>query len=503
VTIGGETVYALQPKQLQAYRLTPLYAGSRGKEHIGYGGSGGSGKSFAARAVALAAAVLWPGSTSIIFRKTEGEVLENHYQPFRTELPSFVMHEGSKVKLYDWNGQDRAFTFPHLGNSRILLGHLRHPDDVFKYQGNQYDVMVFEEATHYPWKSVSWLINNRLRATVPGSIPFCFYPSNPGNIGHAWFKRLFVTRDYREGEDSNSYAFVQAYLRDNQELLRRDPGYEKRLNRLEEPWRSWIKDGDWEAGAGVALPMIRRARHLVAPFEVPSHWHRFGAFDWGYAHPFSFGEYAVTEDGDLFKLQTITGRHRLPDEIARRIRETCKVDRLRYVCAGKDAFHVHKARGENTPTIAEQMSAEGVPLIPANDARVEGLNNLRGYLAWEHAGPNGEVDDPGLRFFDNEGNRKCLAQLEEIVPDPDDPEDALKVDADEFGAGGDDMYDETRYACASRPSRAPSMEHQRPFGTFDPAILQLEAERTHRRDDRRGDSERRQYPTHPEFGDAF
>jgi len=453
----------------------------------------------------MAAAGLWPGSTSIIFRKTEGEVLENHYEKFRIELPSFVMHEGSKVELYSWNGNNMAFSFPHLGNSRILLGHLKHPEDVFKYQGNEYDLMIFEEATHYPWKSVSWLINNRLRATVQGSHPFCFYPSNPGNVGHSWFKRLFITRDYREAENASSYAFVQAYLKDNQELLRRDPEYPNRLNRLEEPWRSWIRDGNWEAGAGVALPMIRRRVHLVEPFEVPAHWHRFGAFDWGYAHPFSFGEYAVTEDGDLFKLQTITSRQKLPDDIARRIKASCDVSRLRYTAAGQDAFHVHKARGENSPTIAEQMGKEGLRLIPANVDRIHGLNNLRGYLAWEHAGPNGEPDDPGLRFFDNEGNRKCLAQLEEIVPDPDDPEDALKVDADDFGEGGDDIYDETRYACASRPSRAPSLEHRRPLRAFDPAILKLEAERKRKPDDRRDElsATHRKYPIHPEFGDVF
>jgi phage terminase large subunit len=366
-------------------------------------------------------------------------------------------------------------------------------------------VMVFEEATHYPWKSVSWLINNRLRATVDGSHPFCFYPSNPGNIGHSWFKRLFITRDYREGEDPNGYAFVQAYLKDNQELLRRDPNYAKRLDRLEEPWRSWIRDGDWEAGAGAALAMLRRKVHLVPPFPVPDHWLRFGAFDWGYAHPFSFGEYAVNEDGSVFKLQTITGRNKLPDEIATRVNASIEVDRLRYIATGLDAFHVHKARGENTPTIAEQLRKHGWRCTPANVDRIAGVNNLRGYLAWEHAGPNGEQDDPALRFFDNEGNRRCFEQLENMVHDPDDPEDVLKVDADEFGQGGDDIYDETRYALASRPSRAPSLDLQKPIRAFAPEILALEADKKRRPDDRRQDldSRTRRFPIHPEFGDAF
>jgi hypothetical protein len=35
--------------------------------------------------------------------------------------------------------------------------------------------------------------------------------------------------------------------------------------------------------------------------------------------------------------------------------------------------------------------------------------------------------------------------------DPDNPEDALKVDADAAGRGGDDYYDETRYGLMARP----------------------------------------------------
>jgi phage terminase large subunit len=506
VTLGDQVIYALQRKQLIAYQYTPLYLGTAGARHLGYGGAGGGGKSYIARAIATAVAHIWPGSTSIIFRQTEGEVLENHYQKFRQELPPKVRDaSGQWVPFYTWNGRDMAFSFPNSRNSRILLGHLGSMDDVFKYQGNEYDVMIFEEATHYLWAWISWLINFRQRATVPGSIPFCVYPSNPGNIGHAWFKRLFITRDYREEEDPAEFAFVQAYLRDNDELRRRDPLYERKLNRLEEPYRSWYKDGDWEAGAGSALPMLRRMRHLIPPFEVPDHWVRFGAFDWGYAHPWTFGEYAVNEDGRLFKLQSLTGHRHMPGVIAERIHGKVDVKRLRYIDAGHDCWNERKAEGANAPAIEEQFREMGIVLRKANISRIQGLNNLRDYLAWEHQGPEGEPDDPWLVFFDNPNNRKCFEQLEGIVPDPDDPEDALKVDADEFGEGGDDFYDETRYAAASRPRRAPSQEGKRKLDAWAPEILKLEMKRKRAPDDRREDltDRRRAFPAHPEFGDVF
>jgi terminase large subunit-like protein len=504
VSLGDQPIYSFQPKQLEAFRLTPVWDSAEGTVHLGYGGSAGSGKSYAARGIALAVASRWPGSTSIIFRKTEAEVLENHYQKFRTELPLTMQHEGRQVPFYTWNGEERSFTFPQSKNSRILLGFLRHADDIYKYQGNEYDLIIFEEATHYPWASVSWLINNRLRATVPGSLPFVFYPTNPGNVGHFWFNRVFVRRDFRDEERPNEYAFVQAKLADNRVLMERDPSYARKLDQLQEPYRSWYRDGLWTAGVGSGLAMLNRRVHLIPPFEVPSHWLRFGAFDWGFNHPFAFGEYAVSEDGDLFKLQSITGRFLLPHEIAQRITAHVDPKRLKYIAAGLDAFHVLKARGENTPTIAESLGKHGLHLSPANTDRIPGWNNLRSFLAWQNIGPGATEGEPGLRFFDNPGNQTCLDQLEAMVSDPDDPEDVLKVNADEHGEGGDDYADETRYACASRPSRAPNLHQDAPVQAFSKAALAYDVERLYKRTDLRPRlAKRGMPPLHSEFGSSY
>jgi phage terminase large subunit len=471
---------ALQPKQYEAYQLTPLNAGPDGPHHIGYGGSAGGGKSFLARAVAVAVAFVWPGSTSIIFRQTEGAVIENHLNKFHVEIPK----EFAGRPLWSYNGKEKCILWAN--GSRTYLGYLRQDSDVDRYQGPEYDVMIFEEATHYSWKQVSWLVSNRLRATVDGVWPFALYPSNPGSKGHGWFKRLFIRREYRGEERPEDYTFIQSRLKDNIELVRRDPKYARKLKQLPEPWRSWLEDGDWEAGAGMALSELRRDKHLIEPFPVPAHWRRFGAFDWGYRHPFSFGEYAVNEDGAVFKLDTVTGLRLQPWEIAERIARRVDVTRLDYVTAGHDAWAQMKARGENTPTIAEQFQKYGIYLTQANIDRVQGLNNLRAYLSWHATGPldgNGmpTAGEPRLRFFDTPGNRKCLDQFEAMVTDPNDEEDVLKVNADEFGEGGDDTYDETRYAMASRPLEAPSIGlTERGVPAWAPATLKYEYEQKYR-----------------------
>lgn len=442
-------LYALQPKQLECFELTPL---SREEdepypENIGYGGAAGGGKSYFARACAVAAAINWPGSRIIIFRRTEGEVKENHVKDFRTEVPDEI----DGVKIYSWNGDDLIATF--WNGSFIRFGYLKEDNDVFTYQGSNYDLIIFEESTHYSWFQISWLLNNRLRASKPYCRPFALFPSNPGSKGHFWYKRLFIDRNYYTDEDENpeDYAFVQARLADNEILTERDPKYAKRLNRLPEPWRSWLRDGDFAAGAGAMLSELNRDVHLVKPFRVPAHWLLFGSFDWGYAHPWVFGLYAVNEDGRVFKLLTLTGVRDKPQQIADKINAQVPVPRLAYICAGWDAWHEKKSMSDDTPTIAESLEQHGISLVRANIARISGLQNLKRYLEFRGIEPDGSDGKPQLVFFNNPGNFACIQQLESMTPDPDNLEDVLKINADDFGRGGDDMYDETRYAMASRP----------------------------------------------------
>jgi hypothetical protein len=98
------------------------------------------------------------------------------------------------------------------------------------------------------------------------------------------------------------------------------------------------------------------------------------------------------------------------------------------------------------------LIALGWQLVPANDARVAGLNNMRRYT---HIDPTSiRTRSRGSCGWTRRATRACLAQVARIQLDPDKPEDALKVDADSAGRGGDDMYDETRYGLMSRPIAA-------------------------------------------------
>lgn len=489
VSWGDKPIYYLQRRQMEVWRLTPLVRDRTKKvqpTRIGYGGAAGGGKSHLARAVATGVAMSWPGSVTLFLRRTRPELWRNHITKFFLELPQ---------ELYTYRGRESELHWKN--GSRTVLGYIRGEQDLTRYQGDEYDCMIFEEATHYPWHIVNWLVSNRLRSSgAEGAVPFAVFPSNPGDVGHQWFKRWFIDRKFRPDMEENpdDFAFVQAFLHHNEILRARDPSYEKKLRAQPEPYRSWYLYGDWTKGAGTALPQLDRAVHLVQPFTPPDHWTLFGGFDWGFTHWWVFGLYAASEDGRIFKLDTIRGRRQADHEIISTIRETLEargypLERINYVSADPGIF-AKRGRdvGYEGPTLADRMVEAGIPVVEANNERIHGLRQLREYLAFESRKAElGDVeveDEPYVLFMDNDGNRWCLDILEAMVTDPNRPEDVLKVDADEFGEGGDDAYDETRYAVASRPALAPAVAEDRPIRAWDRSVLEQEADTGRRVRDR-------------------
>jgi len=63
--------------------------------------------------------------------------------------------------------------------------------------------------------------------------PRMYYTCNPGGVGHAWVKRLFIDRRYRASERAEDYVFIPARVTDNPVLMR-DKSYVITLENLQE-----------------------------------------------------------------------------------------------------------------------------------------------------------------------------------------------------------------------------------------------------------------------------
>lgn len=403
-----------------------------------YGGAAGGGKSQALLFGALRQ-VDHPSYRALLLRRTFPELREL----MDAALPIFTAIGAS------WNASEKRFRFP--SGALIEFGYCETYRDVLQYQGQAFQYIGFDELGQIAEERIWTYLISRNRPTAPGQRLQMRASANPGGPGHHWLKRRFVSPCPADGTpiavEGFTRAFVAARLADNPTLMDNDPGYGERLRLLPELEYKWLAEGDWDAGGGLALQMTKA--HLVPAFDVPGHWTFFSGFDWGYNHPFSWGLYAADEDGNVFCLDTATGRHMQPPAIADRFRAVLGDRTLRYTVAGHDVWADVKARTEHVPTLMEQFVALGFPMARANISRIAGVQNVRRYLE-----PARDGQPPRFRLFDTPNNRAVFECLASRVSDPDHLEDVLKVDADESGTGGDDHYDQVRYALASRPMTA-------------------------------------------------
>jgi hypothetical protein len=116
--------------------------------------------------------------------------------------------------------------------------------------------------------------------------------SNPGNIGHAWVKALWVDKvppagfERPELYEPKEYCFIRARLEDNP-IFRDDKNYRRKLEMLPEYLRRAFLDGDWNVFAGQYFDVFELGRHTARPeeFRLEPWWPRWISIDWGFQHP--------------------------------------------------------------------------------------------------------------------------------------------------------------------------------------------------------------------------
>ena len=397
--------------------------------HTAYGGARGGGKSWAMRRKFVLLALRYEGLNLLLLRRTLPELMENHVRPLLQELTGVASYHATQ----------RVFTFPN--GSRIKLGYCDAEKDVYQYQGQEYDVVGLEEATHFTESQMQFLTTcNR---SVRGDFsPRMYYTCNPGGVGHGWVKRLFIDRDYRNSERPEDYRFIPARLTDNPILLRNSPSYLATLENLPEHLRRAHLLGDWDVLAGQYFAEFRRELHVEKPFAVPKDWRRFAAMDWGYNDPCCVLWFAVAPGGTVHVYRELYVRKTLSTEIARHIRELSAGERIAYTVASPDAWQKRGLRESGDvagESIAEVFMASGVPLIRADNSRIAGWMRVREYLG---AADGGEAR---LRIMENCTN--LIRTLPLLTFDAHDAEDV----ADNCE---DHAAEALRYGLMSRPIEA-------------------------------------------------
>ena len=237
-----------------------------------FGGAAGGGKSYGQAVDALLFALKYPNSKQLILRRSFAELDKSL---IRTTLSMYPR------EIYSFNSSTHTGRFKN--GSLIDFGYCATENDVYQYQSAEYDVIRFDELTHFTENQYVYLLS-RVRGV--GNIPQQVKSSTtPGGVGHGWVKARFVDpAPYGKsfvGDDGMKRIFIPALLSDNKFLSEGDPKYRERLLALPERERKALLYGDWNIFEGQYFTEFNPKIHVIAPFEIPSGWRKFRTVDYG------------------------------------------------------------------------------------------------------------------------------------------------------------------------------------------------------------------------------
>ena len=237
-----------------------------------FGGAAGGGKSYGQVVDALLFALKYPASKQLILRRTFAELDKSLIRSSLSLYPR---------EIYSFNSSTHTGRFRN--GSVIDFGYCAAENDVYQYQSAEYDVIRFDELTHFTESQYVYLIS---RVRGANSYPKQIKSStNPGGIGHGWVKARFVdpspAGEGFVGEDGMSRIFIPALLDDNRFLAEGDPDYRRRLLALPDREKKALLYGDWNIFEGQYFTEFNNQKHVISPFEIPATWRKYRTIDYG------------------------------------------------------------------------------------------------------------------------------------------------------------------------------------------------------------------------------
>ena len=383
-----------------------------------FGGAAGGGKSYGQLIDALIYALQYKNSKQIIFRRTfpdlERSIIRTSLELYPREIASY-------------NSAKHVWTFQN--GSIIDFGYIDNENDVYQYQSAEYDVIRFDELTHFTEYMYVYMISRCRGAN--GYPKHIKSSTNPGGVGHMWVKERFIDiGPYNEvhkcrletGEEITR-LFIPSFVTENKFLMEKDPGYVKRLDALPEKERKALKDGNWDIFDGQYFKDFNRAIHVIEPFEIPVEWDRYRTIDYGLDMLACYW-IAIDPQGYEYCYKELYESNLIISQAAERIIEVNGDDKIKYTYAPPDLWNRRNDTGKSAYDIFRE---NGVILTRSSNNRVIGWYAVQEHLKIEEYKDEqtGETKKKSkLRFFNTCHN--ILRTLPVIQRDEKNPNDCAK-----------------------------------------------------------------------------
>jgi terminase large subunit-like protein len=357
-----------------------------------YGGSAGSGKS----EILIVLPLIYGFHEHPLFK---GLILRRTFPELESEII---------LRSKEWypsvggvyNESKRQWTFP--SGAIIKFGHADKEQDVRKYDTAQYNYIAWDESTSFTGFQYEYLSMSRARSRTSDLPAIVRSATNPGNVGHTYFRTRFVDPNknggviLRDVKTGKKRVFIQARITDNPHILKANPTYIQQLESLPEAEKRAKLLGDWYTYLGQVFSEWRLepltdepdiARHVIQPFDIPNWWPRVVGIDWGFKAYTWIGLAALSPKGRVF----------LYKEYAEREKRTAEWINDFINLAGEDIPQIksiricHSAsqqRGEMQTILSQLQKACNVNHFKCGvglgeKARIEGKLLIHEYLRWK------------------------------------------------------------------------------------------------------------------------
>ncbi len=375
-------------------------------DEVLFGGAAGGGKSFGQLIDAFLFAMKYPKSKQLILRRTYPELEKSL---IRVSLQLFPK------QIYKYNSSQHTGKFTN--GSIIDFGYCDSHNDVYKYQSAEYDIIRFDELTHFEEDMYVYLLS-RIRGA--NNFPKQAKSStNPGGVGHHWVKERFIdpAPPYEQWETENGThrVFIPSLLTENKFLLSEDPNYIKRLKSLDENDIKALLYGEWDIYEGQYFTEFKTDIHVIKPFIIPKHWKRYFTMDYGLDMLAAY-VIAVDTQGRSYVIKEFCQSNLIISEAAEKIRELCKGEDIVSYYAPPDMWNRRQDTGKS---VAEIFLENGIMLVKSSNDRVHGWLTLKEYLK-----PfKNEMEEmtANMVFFEN--CREIIKSLPALTYDSRNPND--------------------------------------------------------------------------------
>lgn len=376
-----------------------------------FGGAAGGGKSYGQLIDALLFALKYPQSKQLILRRTYPELEKSI---IRTSLELYPRD------LAVYKSQGRMWKFNN--GSVIEFGNCENDKDVYRYQSAEYDIIRFDELTHFTEDIYIYLIS-RVRGTngYPKQVKSS---TNPGGVGHSWVKERFIdpvppmTVNKTVG---GTRIFIPSKVDDNVFLMKNDPEYKERLKNLSENDQKALLYGDWNLDEGAYFNEFDINKHVVKPYVLSDNNRLYMSLDYGLDMLACFW-YSVDHEGYVTVYRELYESNLIIDDAARAIKNAMvqgELSKITCIFAPKDLWN---RRQETGKSVSDRFADLGLYLDKVSNGREAGWYEVKRYLR-----PQTDVfgdTRPKLQIFNT--CRNLIRTLPAVRHDEKKPNDIAK-----------------------------------------------------------------------------